>query len=25
VVNKSYPSYWRHLQQVGFTIHQLAQ
>ena len=25
VVTKSYPSYWHHLQQVGFDIHQLAQ
>ena len=24
VVSKSYPSYWRHLEQVGFTINELA-
>jgi 3-phosphoshikimate 1-carboxyvinyltransferase len=25
VVTKSYPSYWRHLEQCGFTITELAQ
>ena len=25
VVSKSYPAYWRHLEQVGFEIEQLAQ
>ena len=25
VVSKSYPAYWRHLRQAGFTITQLAQ
>ncbi len=25
VVSKSYPSYWRHLEQCGYTIHKLAQ
>ena len=25
VVNKSYPSFWRHLAQAGFTVNELAQ
>ena len=25
VVSKSYPAYWRHLEQVGFSVHELAQ
>ena len=25
VVNKSYPAYWRHLAQAGFTVNELAQ
>lgn len=25
VVSKSYPAYWRHLEQAGFTINELAQ
>ena len=25
VTSKSYPAFWRHLEKIGFTIHQLAQ
>ena len=25
VVSKSYPNYWRHLEQCGFTLTELAQ